>query len=645
MALRKSTRRWTVFFGISLAAAIFLSLPRFNDAGCLRAAAVSLACMSGLVLVFRMVLAAFRAIVRRLTLRLAFSYFLIGIVPIPLLAALLFAGAYLVAHQVVATRVKQDIAEEGRDLARTPGPETRDGFEIDDEGRVTTSSVDWLPPGAPAPWARGLSEPRSLIARDHAWLAAPLPEGGGRRFLLVDMTPADGRFERRIGERTGYLVRIRLASERRGSPFTISRRSKDKAARGRTPTPAPSGESDSEAEAQPAASGPAAGNAPSGWLNVRWVAGVYIDAPAAILEPADTGHNVVLYLGRTTPRVLLDQLFAQGVPEVGRVFWGVFTFISASLLVVYLVALAIAFTLVGSLARNVNRLIAASQAVARGDFSVRVNSRSRDQIGDLARSFDGMADSIQKLLLDTARKERLEAEIAIARTIQQKLLPPAAQELPGLSVLAHFEPLAEIGGDYYDYTVAPDGGTVVAVGDVSGHGLSTGLLVAMAKAGLMTLIESGMSGTALFVKLNELIHRSTDSRNYMTLATLAFDASTRTGVLTNAGQLAPYRLSSGTVETLALPSFPLGVSPRSDFPTRAWTLAPGDRVIFLTDGLIEATDAAGDPFGFERLEALLAKQANSPAERLLETILAAVRSHSGGTALEDDRTLLIITIS
>jgi sigma-B regulation protein RsbU (phosphoserine phosphatase) len=185
------------------------------------------------------------------------------------------------------------------------------------------------------------------------------------------------------------------------------------------------------------------------------------------------------------------------------------------------VALAIAFTLVGSIARSVNRLTRASQAIARGDFSVRVQSRSRDQIGDLARAFDGMVDSIERLLVQTAEKERLEGEIAIARTIQQKLLPAPEASLPGLSVLADFQPLAALGGDYYDYFSMPDGRSAVAVGDVSGHGLPTGLLVAMAKAGLSTLIESGLAGPALFARLNDLIHRSTDSRNCMTLALLA----------------------------------------------------------------------------------------------------------------------------
>jgi serine phosphatase RsbU (regulator of sigma subunit) len=275
---------------------------------------------------------------------------------------------------------------------------------------------------------------------------------------------------------------------------------------------------------------------------------------------------------------------------------------------------------------------------------VRVNTKSRDQIGDLARSFDHMADSIQRLLLDTARKERLEGEIAVARTIQQKLLPPASAELAGARVLAHVQSVAEIGGDYYDYFPTPDGRTAIAIGDVSGHGLPTGLLVAMAKASLATLIETGLQGSAIFTRLNDLIHRSTDSRNYMTLALFVLDSASKSAELTNAGQLAPYRVSRTGVTSLPLPSFPLGISEKSNFATQTWQLASGDKVVFLTDGLVECTSPSGEPFGFERLEAILAREISSDAGSIREAILRETEAHTGGAPPEDDRTLVIVTL-
>jgi serine phosphatase RsbU (regulator of sigma subunit) len=255
-----------------------------------------------------------------------------------------------------------------------------------------------------------------------------------------------------------------------------------------------------------------------------------------------------------------------------------------------------------------------------------------------------MAGSIERLLVQTAEKERLEGEIAIARTIQQKLLPAPEATLPGLALLAEFQPLAALGGDYYDYFTMPDGRSAVAVGDVSGHGLPTGLLVAMAKAGLSTLIESGLAGPALFVRLNDLIHRSTDSRNCMTLAFFAYDPASRRGELTNSGQLAPYRLSTEGLQSLSLPSFPLGLSERFDFPMEAFSFTPGDRLVFVTDGFVEAANAEGEPYGFERLETLLNTHASSDAATLKAAIIDAVGAHAGVVPPADDRTLVILTL-
>jgi serine phosphatase RsbU (regulator of sigma subunit) len=148
----------------------------------------------------------------------------------------------------------------------------------------------------------------------------------------------------------------------------------------------------------------------------------------------------------------------------------------------------------------------------------------------------------------------------------------------------------------------------------------------------------------LFDRLNDLIFRTTDSRNYMTLTLLAYDAATHTAELTNAGQLAPYRISRGEIVGLELPSFPLGVASRSTFPTATYALLPGDRLVFLTDGLVEAGNPEGEPLGFERLEALLRRKLDADAARLRDAVLEAVATHTGGAPPEDDRTLVILTV-
>ncbi|MDQ2970354.1 MAG: SpoIIE family protein phosphatase [Acidobacteriota bacterium] len=623
MKLRKRTRVWLILFAAGCAAGVLGSLGQ-SGPGCIGGIGIAVAVCSAAVLATFAIVAAFRAIVRRLTLRLAFSYFLIGLVPIPLVGALLFFCGYLVAHQIVATRVRREVVALGREAEASGEP--LPALRTDRSGRVVASDLPWIPVGSSAPWARTLDAPRPLIEGERAWLAVASSRPSRDRIALILLTDPEHTWARKISARTGYHVAVQVGTSRRRGGLNIDVSEHPEARKPAPPLPA--------------------AKSPRGWLDKEWIAGVYIDTPAATFGTQEEGgrRNIVLYVARTSPRVLFDQLFEQGLPEVGKVFWAVFLGLAGALLLVYFTALAIAFVLVATIARNVNRLTRASKAISGGDFSVRVNSRSRDQIGDLARSFDGMAASIQGLLVETAQKERLEGEIAIARTLQQKLLPAPGAKLPGLSLLARFEPLAEIGGDYYDYARLADGASAVAIGDVSGHGLATGLLVAMAKAGLWTLLESGLEGTPLFLKLNELIHRSTDSRNYMTLALFAYDPATCVGTLTNAGQLAPYRIGPQGVESLSLPSFPLGVSLRSDFPTRSWQFSRGERLVFVTDGIIEAASPSGDPFGYDRLEALLREQAASEPARIQEAILSAVAAHSGGAPPEDDRTLVVVAL-
>lgn len=622
--LKKRTKIWLIVFAGSAAATGILKAVR-GDLGCLGSLTAALAVNAALVLLVFGIATAFSAIVRRLTLRLAFSYFLIGVVPIPLLAMLLCTVAYLLGHQFMATRVRREITAVAEVLAaRGNASAVRLRGET-----VEASDVLWLKPGDKAPWAAKLDKPRPVIEGSDIWIAMRRTPDEPHTLLFVKAD--DPEFLRRLADQTGYPIRIEAGRSRssRGG-WSVSTE--------------PAGKSETSDFTRGAVPPPDPAKSASRLLGGEWVGAIYLEKAVFSTSHSGNDDDVVVFIAKTSPRVLQGQLFAQGIPAFGRVVKAILVGLSAILLLVYLVALAIAFTLVGSIARNVNRLTRASQAIARGDFSVRVQSRSRDQIGDLARAFDGMADSIERLLVQTAEKERLEAEIAIARTIQQKLLPAPEATLPGLQILADFQPLAALGGDYYDYFTMPDGRSAVAVGDVSGHGLPTGLLVAMAKAGLSTLIESGLAGPALFARLNDLIHRSTDSRNFMTLALFAYDPVARRGELTNAGQLAPYRLSVEGLQSLSLPSFPLGSSGRFEFPAQSFSFTAGDRLLFVTDGFVEAINRDGEPFGFERLEALLLAEASSDAARLRDAILEAVAAHAGGVPPADDRTLVVLTI-
>lgn len=317
--------------------------------------------------------------------------------------------------------------------------------------------------------------------------------------------------------------------------------------------------------------------------------------------------------------------------------------ITALLLLLYMVAALFAAVLIFSISRAVNRIEKGTKAVERGDFSYRIGMKPRNQLGEMARSFDRMTESIASLLTNVAEKERLQSEIEIAASIQRNLLPKEGPQFRGVSFSAHFEPTASIGGDYYDVFNIDKTRLAVAIGDVSGHGLSTGLVMAMVKAAITTLVEEGADETSLFHRLNDLVYRSTERRAFMTLAFTIFDLERGRIRHTNAGHLYPYLLGTGgPPRAIEVPSLPLGV--RSDIQTHTAEvdLSEGDAIVYLSDGIVEAQSEEGEPFGFDNIEALLAAATDRSPSAIRDTILQAVARHSGTRPADDDRTVMVL---
>jgi serine phosphatase RsbU (regulator of sigma subunit) len=329
--------------------------------------------------------------------------------------------------------------------------------------------------------------------------------------------------------------------------------------------------------------------------------------------------------------------------NIMKAIFGIITGLTTLMMIMYLFASAFAAVLIFSISRAVNRIEKGTKAVERGDFTYRIKMKPHNQLGEMAQSFDRMTESIASLLSSVAEKERLQSEIEIAASIQRNLLPKEGPQFRGVSFSAHFEPTASIGGDYYDVFNLDKSRLAVAIGDVSGHGLSTGLVMAMVKAAITTLVEEGADETSLFHRLNDLVYRSTERRAFMTLAFTIFDLERGTIRHTNAGHLYPYLLRKDAPEPISIesPSLPLGV--RSELVTRTveLELQDGDTIIYLSDGIVEAQDPQQEPFGFEQLETLLARTERSPSA-IRDAILDAVAHHSGDRPADDDRTVMIL---
>lgn len=317
--------------------------------------------------------------------------------------------------------------------------------------------------------------------------------------------------------------------------------------------------------------------------------------------------------------------------------------VAMMLALVYLATALVAVGMILSITRAVNRIQKGTAAVESGDLSYRIGMKQTNQLGDVATSFDRMTASISTLLEQAAEQERLRSEIEIAASIQQNLLPDEGPEIDGVEFAAYFEPTAAIGGDYYDVFVLSENKVAVAIGDVAGHGLSTGIVMAMVKAAITTLVEEQTDEEALFRRLNALVFQSTERRAFMTLGFTIFDLEAKTISHTNAGHVYPYILRAGCPpEPIEGPSLPLGIRPGIRPITSLTDLREGDTLVYLSDGIIEAVGPSGDPFGFERLETVLEGLAGSEPIEVRDRILAAVDRYGRTEEYDDDRTVMIL---
>src|SRR5438105_3431870 len=340
---------------------------------------------------------------------------------------------------------------------------------------------------------------------------------------------------------------------------------------------------------------------------------------------------------------LFQFYFGAGADRYEKILVNVIASLTVMLLCIYMIAALFASVLIFSISRAVNRIEKGTKAVERGDFSYRIGMKPRNQLGEMAQSFDRMTESIAALLTNVAEKERLQSGIAIAASIQRNLLPKEGPQFRGVSFAAHFEPTASIGGDYYDVFNLDKSRLAVAIGDVSGHGLSTGLVMAMVKAAITTLVEEGADEVSLFERLNELVYRSTARRAFMTLAFTIFDLEQATIRHTNAGHLYPYVLRKGQPPVaIELPSLPLGIREEIRTRTAELSLEEGDTIVYLSDGIIEAQSEQQDPFGFDHLETLLTQTSDRSPDSVRDAILEAVARHSGTRPADDDRTVMVL---
>jgi sigma-B regulation protein RsbU (phosphoserine phosphatase) len=384
------------------------------------------------------------------------------------------------------------------------------------------------------------------------------------------------------------------------------------------------------------------------------------------------------------PSLLYGQLF-------GSTLGGVVTsYIRIGLVALFLVfaliealALWMALRLSGNITTSVEELYAATQRVDRGDFAHRLPAAHRgqnDQLGELARSFNRMTGSLERLLAEQQEKERLQSELSIAQEVQANLFPHHVHNLPRLELHGICRPARSVSGDYYDFLIFhhpdnPDGspgqesGVGIALGDISGKGISAALLMATLHSAVrayrlasedlvysessvagLNVSKEGTAGDSgklfespgrILSMLNRHLYRSTQPEKYATLFLAHYDADTARLTYSNAGHLPPLVLSrDGKIRRLDRGGTVVGLMDGMRYEEDRIQMNPGDILVAYSDGITEPENDFGE-FGEARLMEVVARYRDQPLGVISAQVMLALDAWIGAEEQPDDITLVL----
>ncbi|MCI5751065.1 MAG: PP2C family protein-serine/threonine phosphatase [Oscillospiraceae bacterium] len=278
-------------------------------------------------------------------------------------------------------------------------------------------------------------------------------------------------------------------------------------------------------------------------------------------------------------------------------------------------------------------------------------SKDNTEVGNLARSYISMAedlesyvDNLQKV---TAEKERINAELSLASSIQAHMLPcifPAFPEHSEFDIYATMTPAKEVGGDFYDFFMVDDTHVAAVMADVSGKGVPAALFMVIAKTLIKNYAQSGIEPYQVFTTANRMLCDGNDAGLFVTAWMGVLDITSGKLTYVNAGHNPPMiRQKGGSFEYLrSRPGFVLAGMETVKYRQNELMLEPGDRLFLYTDGITEATSSAKELYGEQRLSEYLNGHADNSAEDILHGLKADVDSFVGEAPQFDDMTMLML---
>ena len=395
--------------------------------------------------------------------------------------------------------------------------------------------------------------------------------------------------------------------------------------------------------------------------------GVFLP-PGSLLSAYDwqTGKNTALFMTvKTRPSALYERFFqTNGEMTIAIMF--ALAFVAGIFALIECLALVIGIRLSRTMTRSVAELYNATQRVHKGDFTQRIHVVSRDQLAALETSFNSMTENLQKLIAEQKEKQRIESELAIAQEVQSLLFPRDITAIEGMEVHGLCRPARTVSGDYYDFLPISSTQLGIAVGDISGKGISAALLMATVHAfvraytlvdkvpalaatatsrhhDLVQSVKAGkMNPGALMAMLNQQMYESTPTEKYATMFLGFYDQRSREFRYSNAGHLAPMLIGKdGAVRSLdGAGGTVVGLFGNMTYPDASVEMRPGDIFVAYSDGVTEPENEFGE-FGVERLAQLVAENRGQSLARITDVVISSVVDWIGSNEQPDDVTLVL----
>lgn len=377
---------------------------------------------------------------------------------------------------------------------------------------------------------------------------------------------------------------------------------------------------------------------------------VYFTAPLSFSTwPGDAQTHSAMLVVISRPSALYTRLFSTSV-DIGSILRNLLVVMAIFFGLLELLALWMATRLSRTITRSVAGLYAGTTEIDKGNLAYRVKPDRPDQLGALAVSFNTMAGSIQDLLVQQREKERLLSELAIAQEVQRNLFPQSPAFVTGLELHAVCVPARSVSGDYFDFifgsssTSRAGTTTCIALGDISGKGISAALLMASLHSAVRAFSlgeEDLMSPARLLDLLNRHLYRSTTPEKYATLFLAFYDSSTRRLTYANGGHLPPLILAAdGSVQRLEAGGSVVGLLDGLTYGEATVQLQPGDLLVAYSDGLTEPEQETVE-FGEARLLEFLLAHRSEPLPAITEETFRTLTEWIGTHEQPDDMTLLL----